>query len=106
MAQDKIRAPMACTVIEVLVGDGQAVRAGQLLLIVEAMKMEHEICAPADARVLSVSTRAGEMVGEGDLLISLGAAAVAKAGGDISEAPDAAHEPTPPGLRADLQEVN
>jgi len=74
MPQDKIQAPMACTVVEVLVAAGQAVRASQPLLIVEAMKMEHEVCAEADAQVLAVSVRAGELVAEGDLLMRLGAA--------------------------------
>jgi acetyl-CoA carboxylase carboxyltransferase component len=105
MPQDTIHAPMACTVVEVLVSEGQAVRAGQALLIVEAMKMEHEICAPADAQVLAVSARAGEMLGEGDLLIRLGAATAAGAF-DASAAPGTAHAAIPPGLRADLQEVN
>ena len=45
MPQDKIHAPLTGTVVDVLVVAGQAVRAGQPLLIVEAMKMEHEICA-------------------------------------------------------------
>ena len=101
MPQDKIQAPMACTVVEVLVVAGQAVRAGQPLLIVEAMKMEHEICAEADAQVLQVSARAGEMVAEGDLLIRLGPS-VADAAPD---APAAARTAALPGLRADLQEV-
>ena len=101
MPQDKIQAPMACTVVEVLVVAGQAVRAGQPLLIVEAMKMEHEVCAEADAQVLQVSARAGEMVAEGDLLIRLGPS-VADAAPD---APAAARTAALPGLRADLQEV-
>ena len=45
MHHDKIQAPMACTVVEVCVGLGQAVAAGQTLLILEAMKMEHEVRA-------------------------------------------------------------
>ena len=106
MPQDKIRAPMACTVVEVMVTDGQLVRAGQPLLIVEAMKMEHEICAEADAQVLAVSARAGELVAEGDLLIRLGApAGAAAAPADTPEAPVAVPEAAPTGLRADLQEV-
>ena len=96
MPQDKIHAPLTGTVVDVLVVAGQAVRAGQPLLIVEAMKMEHEICASADAQVLAIETRAGELVNEGDLLLRLGAAAAAS-----PAAVDAAPERT--GLRADLQ---
>lgn len=58
MPQEKVHAPMACAIVEVMASAGQSVRAGQPLLIVEAMKMEHEICAEADAQVLSVSARA------------------------------------------------
>ena len=73
MPPHKIHAPMASTVVEVLVAIGQPVRAGQALLVIEAMKMEHEIRAEADGRVLQVGARAGELVAEGDLLLLLGA---------------------------------
>ena len=75
MPQQKIHAPMACTVVEVMIAAGQTVRAGQALLVVEAMKMEHEIRAQADAHVLSVVACAGETVAEGDLLLHLRAGA-------------------------------
>jgi acetyl-CoA carboxylase carboxyltransferase component len=68
----EIRSPMAATVVEFAVSAGQAVRAGELLAIVEAMKMEHELRAPADARVLALLARPGEPVGEGDGLVRLG----------------------------------
>jgi acetyl-CoA carboxylase carboxyltransferase component len=74
MSERKVHAPMACTVVEVAVTTGQAVRAGQTLLILEAMKMEHEIHADSDGRVLEVVARAGELVAEGDVLLRLGAA--------------------------------
>jgi len=102
MPQDRIHAPMACTVVEVLVAAGQSVRAGQPLLIVEAMKMEHEICADADAQVLAVSARRGEMVAEGDLLLRFGAATLATPTA-APETPTAAVDVAE--LRADLQEV-
>ena len=102
MPQDRIHAPMACTVVEVLVAAGQSVRAGQPLLIVEAMKMEHEICADADAQVLAVSTSTGETVAEGDLLLRLGAAAVVTV---ITAAPETTAAADVAELRADLQEV-
>ncbi|MES3012396.1 MAG: acetyl-CoA carboxylase biotin carboxyl carrier protein subunit, partial [Pseudomonadota bacterium] len=52
MSNETIHAPMACTVVEVPVAAGQTVRAGQTLVVIEAMKMEHEIRAEADAQVL------------------------------------------------------
>ncbi|MEO5696092.1 MAG: carboxyl transferase domain-containing protein, partial [Burkholderiaceae bacterium] len=101
MAQDPIHAPMACTVIEVSVQAGQPVRAVQVLMVLEAMKMEHEIRAEFDGQVLQVSARAGETVAEGDLLMRVGATPVAPV---VGGAPVAA----PAGLsapRADLREV-
>jgi len=103
MPQDKIQAPMACTVVEVLVASGQAVRAGQPLLIVEAMKMEHEVCAEADAQVLAVSVRAGELVAEGDLLMRLRTAPTGPTAA-ATEAPQALPA-ADPAMRRDLQEV-
>ncbi len=102
MPSETIHAPMACTVVEVPVAAGQTVRAGQTLIVIEAMKMEHEIRAEADAQVLQVSARAGEPVAEGDLLMRLGAASTLAA--------DAAPTATPvmpaaSGPRADLDEV-
>ncbi len=99
---DKIHAPMACTVVEVMVAPGQAVRAGQTLLILEAMKMEHEIRAAADGTVQAVAARAGELVAEGDLLLQLGPATLAPPAESV--APSQA-ETKNPSQRADLQEV-
>ncbi|MBT9500341.1 MAG: biotin carboxylase [Burkholderiaceae bacterium] len=66
-----IHAPMACTLLAVATQSGETVRAGQLLLVLEAMKMEHEIHAPQDGRITEVLASAGELVQEGDLLLSL-----------------------------------
>lgn len=100
---DQILAPMACTVVELMVAEGQSVRAGQTLLVLEAMKMEHEVRASADGMVHAVLARAGELVAEGDLLLQLGAATSAP---QIEAAASvAAGEATDPALRADLQEV-
>jgi acetyl-CoA carboxylase carboxyltransferase component len=103
MSNEGIHAPMACTVVEVAVVAGQAVRAGQTLIVLEAMKMEHELRAERDAQVLRVDVRAGELVAEGDLLLLLGVAAPSAS----SAAPLAAPQQSSaaPTLRADLQEV-
>jgi acetyl-CoA carboxylase carboxyltransferase component len=99
---DKIHAPMACTVVEVMVVAGQPVRAGQTLLVLEAMKMEHEIRAAAEGTVQAVLARVGELVAEGDLLIQLGAATRAPQAEAVTVTPvDSAAT----ALRADLQEV-
>jgi acetyl-CoA carboxylase carboxyltransferase component len=98
----KVHAPMACTVIEVTVALGQAVRAGQTLLVLEAMKMEHELRAEVDGQVLELGARAGELVAEGDLLMRLGALA-GTASAPLAAAPAAS--PAAAALRTDLQEV-
>ena len=108
MPEESIHAPMACSVVEVLVQAGDAVRAGQALLIVEAMKMEHEICAPADATVEFVAAQAGDAVSDGELLLRLGTPVSSSR---IETAPaslpstDASSALLGGDLRADLQEV-
>ena len=74
MTMQEIRSPMAATVVELAVAAGQAVRAGDLLAVVEAMKMEHELRAPHDGRVLALLAKPGELLAEGDALLRLGAA--------------------------------
>jgi 3-methylcrotonyl-CoA carboxylase alpha subunit len=67
-----LAAPMPGKVIKVLTEAGAKVTKGQALLILEAMKMEHTITAPADGVVKEIHYNAGEQVLEGVELISLG----------------------------------
>ena len=71
MMEWTVRAPMASTIVEVSAAPGESVRAGQALVVVEAMKMEHELRAGADARVAEVLVQAGDAVDEGDVLVQL-----------------------------------
>src|SRR6266487_3005101 len=64
-------APMPGTVLAVRVAPGDTVAAGQLLMIVEAMKMEHRITAPRAGTVGEVRARPGDQVNGGDLLAVL-----------------------------------
>ena len=63
-----LAAPMPGTVLAVHVAAGDAVAGGQLLMIVEAMKMEHRITAPHPGTVRDIRARPGEQVAAGDLL--------------------------------------
>jgi 3-methylcrotonyl-CoA carboxylase alpha subunit len=66
-----LTAPMPATIIKVLVTNGQAVKAGDTLVIVEAMKMELPVRAPADASVKAVRCREGEIVQADQTLVEL-----------------------------------
>jgi 3-methylcrotonyl-CoA carboxylase alpha subunit len=67
--EKKLTAPMSGKVIAVIAKDGAKVERGQPLLIVEAMKMEHTIAAPADGTVKQVRYRVGDQVEEGAELV-------------------------------------
>ena len=66
-----IVAPLPGSVVSVSVKAGDAVKAGQQLAVIEAMKMENEILAPADGTVKAVHCSAGQAVQQGDALIEL-----------------------------------
>ncbi len=66
-----ITAPMPGTILKISVNIGEAVKKGQVLLVLEAMKMENEIVSPHDATVASINTAKGSSVNAGDILVSL-----------------------------------
>ena len=67
-----VTAPMPATVIKVLVTPGSAVRKGDTMVVLEAMKMELPIRAPGDGTVLVVNCREGELVQPDATLVELG----------------------------------
>jgi biotin carboxyl carrier protein len=69
--RQKVAAPMPGKVIRVLVKVGDAVDAGQGLVVVEAMKMQNEMKASHSGRVLEIRASAGATVGAGDTLVVL-----------------------------------
>lgn len=70
-AKGAVTAQMTGRVISVSVKPGDKVTEGQILLIVEAMKMENEIAAPLAGTVKEVAVAAGARVSEGDLLLQI-----------------------------------
>lgn len=70
-AGEQITAPMPGTILNVLVSVGQSVKKGDVLCILEAMKMENEIVSPSDGKIASVNVTKGSSVNAGDLLVSI-----------------------------------
>ena len=70
-AGNPVKAPLPGTVLEVRASKGQAVKAGDVLMILEAMKMENEILAPSDGTVSEIVASKGAEVGTGDNLLYL-----------------------------------
>jgi len=70
-AGDPVTAPLAGTIWKVEVTAGQVVKEGDVLLILEAMKIETQIVAEKDGVVASVSVKPGDAVQVGDLLVAV-----------------------------------
>ena len=70
--EERILAPMPGVVTRVAVSKGQKVSAGDLLLVLEAMKMANEVCAKAPGIVREVSASPGRTVAAGEVLVTLG----------------------------------
>lgn len=65
---EKITSPMPGNILSVNVAAGDAVKKGQILMILEAMKMENEIMSPVDGTIVSIHTAKGATVESGALL--------------------------------------
>ncbi len=70
-AGEPVNAPMPGNILRIDVKEGDKVKAGQTLLILEAMKMENEIAAPKDGTVVQIATSKGAVVETGTPLIVL-----------------------------------
>ncbi|HSA58737.1 MAG TPA: acetyl-CoA carboxylase biotin carboxyl carrier protein subunit [bacterium] len=68
---EEAAAPMPGTVRKVLVVEGQQVAAGDPLVVIEAMKMEHTIDAPRSGSVKKILFQAGDKVGMGERLVEI-----------------------------------
>ena len=65
---EQVTSPMPGTILAVNVAVGDTVKRGQVLMILEAMKMENEIMCPCDGKIVSVNTSKGATVESGTLL--------------------------------------
>ena len=71
-AGSKVTTPLPGTILDVFVNVGDAVKAGQTVVLLEAMKMENNIEADTDGTVKEVKVRKGDSVLEGDVLVVIG----------------------------------
>lgn len=69
---EKVLAPMPGTILSVDVSQGQAVKTGDVLMIIEAMKMENEIVAPCDGAVAQILVQKGSTVDTNAVLAVIG----------------------------------
>lgn len=70
-AGEKVPSPLPGVIIEVSVKEGQAVKAGQKVAVIEAMKMENEIAAPKDGTVTAIHVNKGDSVLEGADIVTI-----------------------------------
>lgn len=67
----KVTAPMPGNILDVKVNTGDTVTKGQVLMVLEAMKMENDIVAPCDGKVTSVVAKKGDTVNASDTLATI-----------------------------------
>ena len=72
VAGEAVKAPMPGNILKVNVSAGQTVKEGELLVVLEAMKMENEIFAPKTGTVAQVLVQKGSTVNTGDTMVVLG----------------------------------
>ena len=64
-----VTSPLPGNIFAIKVKEGDAVKAGDVLIVIEAMKMENEVCAPSDGVVKQIAVSKGAMVATGDTLV-------------------------------------
>lgn len=64
-----VEAPLPGNIFAIKAKEGDAVKAGDVLVVIEAMKMENEVCAPSDGVVKQIAVAKGQLVATGDTLV-------------------------------------
>jgi acetyl-CoA carboxylase carboxyltransferase component len=104
-----IHSPLQSTVVQWLVQPGAAFTRGDVVVVLEAMKMEHEIRAPSDGRVIALNFAVGDLVNEGELLLqtelSVSVFRLPEAQVDSNSGVDTGPESSGTAIRPDLQRV-
>ena len=67
----KVKAPMPGKILSIKASEGQAVSKGDVILLLEAMKMENEVVAPQDGTIATINVASGAAVEAGDVLATL-----------------------------------
>jgi acetyl-CoA carboxylase carboxyltransferase component len=102
----EVRSPLQGTIVSLEVALGDVVRAGAVLLLVESMKMHHDVTADAGGRVVELTVAVGTAVMPGDLLARLEPVAVDATADGQPDGAAPAGAPTPaPAVRGDLADV-
>ena len=70
-AGEKVASPLPGVIIEISVKEGQQVKAGQKVAVLEAMKMENEIPAPKDGTITDIHVHKGDTLQEGDPVVTI-----------------------------------
>ena len=70
-AGEKVNSPLPGVIVEVCVKEGQAVKAGQKVAVLEAMKMENEIPAPKDGTITGIHVAKGDSILEGAPVVTI-----------------------------------
>ena len=68
-AGTSVDAPLPGNIFAIKVKEGDAVKSGDVLIVIEAMKMENEVCAPSDGVVKQIAVTKGQLVATGDTLV-------------------------------------
>ena len=71
-AGNAVTSPMPGTIVKLLIAEGDAVKAGTVVMVLEAMKMENEITAPKDGKIVALHVKQGDAVQGGAPLFEMG----------------------------------